>query len=95
MALWPRPASPRSRRCSRRWNRGWRRTGPRRSGWAPGVSAKTQWPTDVLAVDDYFSQPGRSMSISGTSMATPHVADAAALYLAARPSATPARSATP
>ncbi|MGW5053260.1 S8 family peptidase [Actinokineospora sp. NPDC004072] len=49
--------------------------------YAPGVNITSAWYTGNTATN----------SISGTSMASPHVAGAAALYLAANPSATPAQ----
>ncbi|TQK72404.1 S8 family peptidase [Nocardioides sp. SLBN-35] len=50
--------------------------------FAPGVDITSDW----LA--------GGTNTISGTSMATPHVSGAAALYLSAHPTATPAQVAT-
>jgi subtilisin family serine protease len=51
---------------------------------APGVSVTSDWYTSTTATN----------TISGTSMATPHVTGAAAAYLSANRSATPAQVAT-
>ncbi len=51
---------------------------------APGVNITSDWYTSTTATN----------TISGTSMATPHVAGAAAAYLSTQPSATPAQVAT-
>ncbi|WP_425477598.1 S8 family serine peptidase [Alkalisalibacterium limincola] len=48
--------------------------------FAPGTSIRSTWSTSNTATN----------TISGTSMAAPHVAGAAALYLAGSPSASPA-----
>ncbi|MFI1395226.1 S8 family peptidase [Streptomyces sp. NPDC020681] len=52
--------------------------------FAPGSSIKSSWNTSDTATN----------TISGTSMATPHVAGAAALYLAGNKTATPAQVST-
>jgi subtilisin family serine protease len=58
----------------------WSDRGPCVDWYAPGVAVTSDWDTGDRA----------TKTISGTSMASPHAAGVAALYLAAHPSATPA-----
>src|SRR5207253_10279433 len=58
----------------------WANTGTCVDIFAPGVSITSSW----------FSSTTATNTISGTSMATPHVCGASALYLAGNPTATPA-----
>ncbi|MER5178053.1 S8 family peptidase [Streptomyces sp. NPDC002896] len=62
----------------------WSNYGSRLDLFAPGVSITAGWNTSDTATN----------TISGTSMATPHVAGAAAVYLAGHTSATPAQVAS-
>lgn len=56
-------------------------TGPCVDLWAPGSSITSDWNSSSTATN----------TISGTSMATPHVVGTAAVYLSGHPSATPAQ----
>jgi subtilisin family serine protease len=62
----------------------WANTGTCVDLFAPGVGITSAWDTSDTATD----------TISGTSMATPHVTGVAATYLASYPSATPAQVAS-
>jgi subtilisin family serine protease len=53
--------------------------------YAPGVSIVSAWVTDDWSGDGSYTR-----SLSGTSMASPHVAGVVALFLEANPSASPA-----
>jgi subtilisin family serine protease len=58
--------------------------GPCLDIWAPGTNIKSDWMGSSTATN----------TISGTSMATPHVVGTAALYLSGHPAATPAQVAS-
>jgi subtilisin family serine protease len=58
----------------------WANTGTCVDVFAPGINITSAWATSDTATN----------TISGTSMATPHVTGAAALYLASHPTAAPA-----
>ena len=62
----------------------WSNRGPCVDWFAPGVSIRSDWDTSDTA----------TKTLSGTSMAAPHAAGAAAVYLGLHPSATPAEVAT-
>lgn len=59
----------------------WSNYGPCVDWFAPGVSIESSWIGSASAYN----------TISGTSMASPHTAGVAALYLAANPAATPSQ----
>jgi subtilisin family serine protease len=68
--------------------------GPCVDMYAPGVSILSDWQPNQSQASSPQCTGLTTCTLSGTSMSTPHVAGAAALYLAANPCATPAEVAS-
>lgn len=59
------------------------------SNWGPKVDILAPG-TDIVSLSPAFGGTGAPVNMTGTSMAAPHVAGAAALYLSSNPTASPA-----